>query len=87
MGRSSCITRKVMYPTAELAEEALIELWMKNDYQPMQGPIAVYKCEDCGEYHHTSRPPMSDKLAKALAGDKMKIQREANKWLEKFKHR
>jgi hypothetical protein len=87
MARASCITKKIMYSSRELAEDALVELWMKNDYQPMQGPIAVYKCDDCGEFHHTSRPPMNEKLAKMLASDKMKIQKEANKWLEKFKHR
>ena len=74
-----------MYSSKEAAEDALIDLWMRNDYAPSLGPIAVYKCDDCGEYHHTSRPPMNEKLAQALAGDKIKIQREANKWLDKFK--
>jgi hypothetical protein len=87
MARSSCITGKIRYASNQLAEDALIELWTKRDYPEGNGPIAVYKCEDCGDYHHTSRPPMNEQLSKALASDKMKLQREANKWLDKFKHK
>lgn len=68
-----------------MAEDVLIELWSKNEYPSGQGAIAVYKCEDCGCYHLTSRPPMNTRLAEFLAGNKLKHHREANRWMEKLK--
>lgn len=74
-----------MFASVELAEDVLIELWTKNDYTDNNAPIAVYKCEDCGYYHLTSRGPMNSKLASLIGSDKFKIMKEANRWLDKWK--
>lgn len=74
-----------MFATAELAEDILIELWTKNEYADSSAPIAVYKCEDCGYYHLTSRGPINPRLSAFIASEKYKIMKEANRWLDKWK--
>jgi hypothetical protein len=63
----------------------LIELWSRNEYSSVSAPISVYRCDDCGNYHLTSRPPMNPRLSEAIASGKIKLQREGNKWLDKLK--
>jgi ABC-type ATPase with predicted acetyltransferase domain len=76
-----------MYSSQEVAEDALIEAWTRFEYAPNQGPVAVYKCEDCGQYHLTSKGTMNEKLSKALAAGKIQRQKEADRWLDKLKRR
>ena len=78
-----CSTRKKVYQTPEMAEDALLEAHVKFN----RGPIAVYKCEDCGYYHLTSHGQMNEKLASYIASGKIKQQKEANDWLDKLKRK
>ena len=80
-----CVSGKKMFISLTIAEDALIELWSKNEYRQGEGPVAAYCCEDCGQYHLTSKGPMNERLAEALAGDELRIRREANKWIDKLK--
>ena len=82
-----CISGKKQFDTQQIAEDVLVELWTRNEYVAGQAPIAVYKCDDCGYYHLTSREPVNEKLAQLLASGKLRHQREANKWIDKFKRR
>ena len=82
-----CITGKISYPNALVAEDALIEARTQFDYAANNGPVAIYICEDCGDYHLTSRPPMNERLSKLLAEGKIQQQKEANFWLNKFKNK
>lgn len=50
-----CITGKRCFDTKELAEEALVQNHMMNDYQQRQGPINVYLCPHCNSWHFTSK--------------------------------
>jgi hypothetical protein len=83
----SCPSGKISYATPAIADDVLIELWSKNEYNPASAPIAVYRCDDCGLFHLTSKGVMSEKLSTAIASGKIKRQREANRWEEKFKKR
>lgn len=74
-----------MYSTRELAEDALIETQTRFEYKGNNGPIAVYQCDDCGQFHFTSKGPMNERLARALADGAIARQKEANRWLEKLK--
>lgn len=74
-----------MYPSLNIAEDALIEARTSFDFAPGNGPIAVYQCEDCGTYHFTSKGKMNDKLEEQLKNGKISRQKEANKWMDKFK--
>jgi ABC-type ATPase with predicted acetyltransferase domain len=80
-----CSSGKKIYVQEAIAEDMLIELWSKNDYAPNQGPVAIYKCDDCGYYHHTSKGPINPKLSELLQNGTINRMREANRWSDKFK--
>jgi hypothetical protein len=74
-----------MFATQVLAEDALIDLWTRNEYTSGHAPITVYKCEDCGEFHLTSQGTVNEKLSEAIKSGKLKLQREAKRWEDKWK--
>jgi hypothetical protein len=80
-----CATGKRVYHSEQLAEDALIEAHIHFDYRAGGGPVAVYRCEDCGEFHLTSRGHMNERLAKQLSDGTIKRQKEADQWKGKFK--
>ena len=82
-----CVSGKRMYSNQEVAEDALIEAWTRFDYSAGNGPVAVYQCEDCGQFHLTSRGPMNERLSGALSGGKIQRQKEADRWLNKIKRK
>lgn len=82
-----CVSGKKMYSSLEVAEDVLIEAWTRFEYSTGQGPVAVYQCEDCGQFHLTSQGPMNEKLSKALSEGKIDRQKEADRWLNKIKRR
>jgi hypothetical protein len=82
-----CVTGKKVYQREELAEEALIGAHTRFDYKTGQGPIAVYKCADCGQYHLTSRGPMNNKLQQQLNTGEINRQKRADNWLNKLRHK
>jgi hypothetical protein len=81
----NCISNKKIYATLELAEEALIHAHIQFDFSRGNGPVAVYKCEDCGYFHLTSKGPLNERLAKELKNGKINLHKEANRWQSKFK--
>ena len=74
-----------MYATRELAQEALIHAWVKNDYPSGRGPVSIYKCDDCGDYHLTSSGQMDAALQKYIDDGKLKLQKEADRWIDRLK--
>ena len=80
-----CVTQKKSYRTQEIAEDALIEAWINFDYRIGNGPVAVYRCDDCGEFHLTSTGPMNARLTDAIESGSIKRQKDANQWASKFK--
>jgi hypothetical protein len=82
-----CSSGKIKYPSEEAAEEALLGLWIKNEYTAGQGPVGVYRCDDCGEFHLTSKGTMSDKLQQAVRSEKFNRQKEAKNWEDKLKRK
>jgi hypothetical protein len=76
-----------MYPSQEIAEDALIEARIHFNYKENQGPIGVYQCDDCGYYHLTSQGKMNDRLSAQLKDGRIKLQKEANQWIGKLKKR
>jgi ABC-type ATPase with predicted acetyltransferase domain len=82
---NKCPTGKRLYLSEQLAEDALIEAHVHFDYRSGSGPVAVYRCEDCGNYHLTSQGPMNTRLSQLLAKGTIKKQKEAARWQGKFK--
>ncbi len=79
-----CPTGKRVYLTESLAEDALIDAHSRAPFAGT-GPVNIYRCEDCGYYHFTSKGKMSEKLAQQIASGKIKRQQEANQWTNKLK--
>jgi len=82
-----CVSNKKVYPSEEIAEDALIDTWSRFEYPNGQGPIAVYRCEECGYYHFTSKGTLNQKLAKVIKEGKLARNREANHWENKLKRK
>ncbi len=61
---SKCPTGKVVYISPTLAEDALIEAWVRNNYRMGSGPVNVYQCDDCRNFHFTSKGNMNERLKK-----------------------
>lgn len=80
-----CPTDKRLYLSEQLAEDALIEAHVHFNYRSGSGPVAVYRCEDCGNYHLTSQGPMNTRLSQLLTNGTIKKQKEAARWQGKFK--
>jgi hypothetical protein len=85
--RVRCSSGKRVFESQQLAEDVLIESWIRNDYVQGQAPVGIYRCDDCGYYHFTSKGPPNPKLSEFLASDQFKRQREAARWSEKFKRK
>ncbi|RAW00290.1 hypothetical protein [Pseudochryseolinea flava] len=80
-----CSTGKKIYATEQMAEDGLIETWVRFKVGAGSGPIAVYKCDDCGYYHLTSRGPMNSKLSEQIKNGKIQKQTDISLWEDKFK--
>jgi hypothetical protein len=80
-----CPTGKRLYLSEQLAEDALIEAHVHFNFRSGSGPVAVYRCEDCGNYHLTSQGPMNTRLSQLLTNGTIKKQKEAARWQGKFK--
>ena len=73
---------KRSYVTETLAVNALVEARIKFDANTA---VAVYCCEECGQWHLTSRGPTHPKLASALQTGTVKRQKEADYWERKLR--
>ena len=82
-----CISNKKVYLTEDIAEQALIEAHTQFEYKKGSGPVAVYRCDDCGYFHLTSQGLMNQTLAQLLKNGKIQRQKEANQWIHKLKKR
>jgi len=82
-----CITHKKVYLTEAIAEDALIEARTHYNYAAGQGPVSVYRCDDCGYYHLTSQGTLNQKLSLYMRSGKIDREKEANAWLKKIKRK
>ncbi len=80
-----CTTGKLMYASLQLAEDALIDARIKYDYAKGFGPVGVYRCDDCGQYHITSQGVMNERLAQYIREGKIEREKEATRWTRKWK--
>ena len=78
-----CSTGKKQYLTAGLAEDALIAA--RTDHgSETSGPVGVYQCEDCGQWHLTSKGTMNARLAEFIQSGKLKLHQQAEHWKHKL---
>ncbi|MEM6812877.1 MAG: hypothetical protein AAF600_00625 [Bacteroidota bacterium] len=75
-----CVSGKRIYETVEIAEEALIQHHIVNEYKTGEGPINVYKCHDCGNWHFTSKGEPNSIFDNKEMILRIKNERRANYW-------
>ena len=68
-----------------MAEDALIENRSRYYHDEDSGPINVYQCMDCGQWHFTSKGPKSDLLEDDQIKKRISMNREANYWERKLR--
>ena len=71
----------------QMAEDALIDAWVRNNYVSGTGPINVYPCDDCGNFHFTSKGAMNLKLKELLDKGTIQKNRTAYNYESKFRGR
>ena len=74
------VTRKRSFESREIAEEALRHHHTRQFHADDQGPVNVYECDHCGQWHFTSKGPVHQLLQDASFKDHMKREREAFHW-------
>jgi hypothetical protein len=80
-----CSTGKTPFGTEELAIEALVQNYIRHQHRPGAGPQDVYQCQDCGNWHFTSRPPTNPILLKPETIARIKQEGRAMEWESKFR--
>jgi hypothetical protein len=76
-----------MYSSESIAEEALISAWITYQYTHGNGPVGVYRCDECGSFHLTSKGTMNKKLEESLSSGKIQRTKEINAWLNKIQRK
>lgn len=77
----SCPTGKNSYDTKFLAETALIDLHVRRNFLPDQGPQDVYGCEFCGGWHLTSKSASrNERLQKVMDSGELERRQQAQFW-------
>lgn len=82
---NKCKSGKVCYFSQSEAEEALLQLRGKYEFQKGKGPIGVYHCDICHGYHLTSKGNNSEFLESKENQRKIELLKEAEKWSNKWK--
>ncbi|MBK8293023.1 MAG: hypothetical protein IPK96_20870 [Flammeovirgaceae bacterium] len=80
-----CKTGKRLYVNETLAEDALLDAHINFDYRAGSGPVAIYQCEECGNYHLTSHGEMNKRLALQLQNGFIQKQKQAAGWQDRWK--
>ncbi len=76
----TCRTGKRCFETEAIAEEALIQNHIVNHYQGQEGPKTIYQCDECGNWHFTSRGQFHPLFEDEEVVDRIKRERLANSW-------
>jgi hypothetical protein len=83
--KHSCPSGKQSYFDENQAIAALLDLWSRIDFKKGQGPVTVYCCEDCGNYHFTSSGSMHPRLDELLKSGNTRLTRTASEWEKKLR--
>ncbi|MEP5611195.1 MAG: hypothetical protein ABJP45_03040 [Cyclobacteriaceae bacterium] len=77
---AGCVTGKNQYDSEELAREALIENRIRNNHRDGTGPINIYQCSDCQDWHFTSTGQEADFLHDPMILERIRRQRQLLDW-------
>ena len=77
---TNCVTGKRCFEAQSLAEEALIQNQIINNYRTNEGPKNVYLCGECGDWHFTSKGDPHPMFEDEVVKQRIKRERLANNW-------
>lgn len=80
-----CRSGKTAFDSKELGEEALIQNHIRNNHREGSGPQNIYECDDCGDWHFTSRHPISELLLDESVLKRIARERLSLQWEQKIK--
>ncbi len=80
MRNTRCSSGKRSFDTYDLAIEALIQHHIINEYRKGEGPINVYECNECGNWHFTSKGEVNPLFEDDATQRRIKNERRANYW-------
>lgn len=83
----TCTSGKRCYSSFELAEEALIGAHIAYEFGNNAGPVGVYVCDECQQFHLTSQGEMSSRLKNLIESGELEKLRQARRWEEKFRRK
>jgi len=81
----NCITGKRVFEDLLIAEEALIQNHIRNEYRPGEGPINVYQCTQCGFWHFTSKGEKNELFEDPEVAKRIAVERRAFSWERKLR--
>jgi hypothetical protein len=84
---NKCSTHKKVFLTHAQAVDALVDARIRYEYSSGNGPVSVYRCDECGYYHLTSKGTTDQTLQNRLTSGSIDREKEANRWLHKIKKR
>ncbi|MFM7193717.1 MAG: hypothetical protein ACKOYP_02915 [Bacteroidota bacterium] len=81
----SCKSGKQLYPDEPTALVALLEVWGRTPFRAGEGPKTVYRCEDCGNWHFTSKGATHPELEAYMRSPEFLLKRKASDWEDRFR--
>lgn len=80
-----CVTGKTIFESKELAEEALVQNHIRNNHREGSGPVNVYQCRDCFNWHFTSQGATCPLLLDSDVMQRIERERRAIDWEYRLK--
>ena len=77
---SNCISGKTVYESREIAEEALVQNHIRNSHRKGSGPINIYECKDCKNWHFTSQGSVNQLFESPEVVNRINRERRAMEW-------
>jgi hypothetical protein len=74
------VTRKVAYDSEAIALEALFQHHIRQHHPDGRGPINIYECDHCGQWHFTSKGDRHPELDTPEGKARIKKEREGTYW-------
>jgi hypothetical protein len=79
-----CISGKNQFESEDLAKEALIQNRIYHNHREGSGPINIYECPDCNEWHFTSKGETAKFLQQQEVKERIEKEKKLNEWKERF---
>ena len=79
-----CVTGKTVYDSEDLAQEALIQNRIRNNHREGSGPINIYQCKECNQWHFTSKGEVASFLKDPEVAARINNERKMFDWSQRI---